>query len=224
MENGLFFLALLVALFAVYRLWLRRFAGPQAIVRGLLRHYHALEAAGLAEHECLFRILSRRSGWKHLPRPFLAELIKRLETKEDVFRFVSLAEGYRFDRKELPRIAASEEPERAMAEVARWLSDFGRRLQSANRLKEAEFVQKLALRLQPHQPFTNLSLAETYYKMDRPGDALPLFAAGLAALKELGGGSDRPDGLPPGEDRSALRASYEEMYDACLKATGQRRA
>lgn len=218
-ESGLFFLGLFLALFAVYRLMLRRFAGPQARVRGLLRHYHALEAAGLAEQECLLRILTRRSGWKNLPHVFLAELIKRLKTKEDVFRFVSLAEGYRYDRKHLPKVAASQDPEVAMREIARWLSDFGHRLQKQERLKEAEFVQKLAFRLQPHQPLVNLSLAETYYRMERYGDALPLFEAGLRAFKTPVDESVLPGGFEPGADPSAFKASYEEMYAACLKAT-----
>jgi tetratricopeptide (TPR) repeat protein len=218
MESGLFFLGLLVALFAAYRLVLRRIAGPQAIVRGLLRHYHALEAAGLTEQECLFRILTRRSGWRNLPHAFLAELIKRLRTKEDVFRFVSLVEGYRFDRKDLPRIAASEELERAMSEIARWLGDFGARLQNHNRLKEAEFVQKLAFQLQPEPYFTNLPLAETYYRMERYAEALPLFEKGLARLREP---ASSLDGLESDADRGLSDTNYEQMYAACLKAVGK---
>jgi tetratricopeptide (TPR) repeat protein len=220
MKSGLFLLGFLIVLFAVYRLVSRKLASAEGRVRDLLRRYHALAAAGLSEQESLFRILTRRSGWSKLPPDFNAELIKRLSTKEDVFRFVSLAEGYRYLRQ-LPAVAASKDLEVAMGEVARWLGDFGGELQRQHRLKQAEFVQKLALRLRPELPFTSLSLAETYYKMERYAEALPLFEAGLAAFKGLGGGSDLPDGLQPGGHRGALKASYEEMYAACLKATAK---
>lgn len=221
MESGLFLLGFSIVLFAVYRLVSRKLASPEARVRDLLRRYHALTAAGLSEQESLFRILTRRSRWSKLPPDFNAELIKRLSTKEDVFRFVSLAEGYRYLRQ-LSAVAASKDLQVAMGEVARWLGDFGGELQRQDRLKEAEFVQKLALRLQPELPFASLSLAETYYKMERYAEALPLFEAGLAAFKELRGGSSPPDRLAHGTDRSALKASYEKMYAACLEATAKR--
>jgi len=220
MESGLFLFGLLVTVFAIYRLVARRLTGPQATVRALLRHYHAFEGTGLPEQECLLRVLTHRSGWRNLPLVFLAEIVKRLKTKEDVFRFVSLAEGYRYDRKHLPAIAGKRDMEVAMRDVARWLGDFGNRLQKKNRLKEAEFVQKLALGLQPDQYFTKLPLATTYYRMERYSDAVPLFEQGLARLEKSAAGSALLDGLEPGADLNALRTSYEEMYAACLKAAG----
>ena len=108
----------------------------------------------------------------------------------------------------------------ALHEVARWLGDFGNRLQKKNRLKEAEFVQKLALGLQPDQYFTNLPLATTYYRMERYSDAVPLFEQGLARLEKSADVSALLDGLEPGADLNALRTGYEEMYAACLKAAG----
>jgi hypothetical protein len=222
MESGLFFIGLLIALFAVYRLVSRRLAGPQARVRGLLRHYHAFQAAGLPEQECLFRVLTQRSGWKNLPHVFLAELIKRLKTKEDVFRFISVAEGYRYDRRRLPETVKNESLEIAMHDIARWLGDFGSRLQKQNRLKEAEFMQRLALQLQPDQYFTNLPLAATYFRMERYADALPLFEKGLAGFKEPAGeAAVSLDGLTRDADADASRTSYEEMYAASLRATGR---
>ena len=47
-----------------------------------------------------------------------------------------------------------------MREVALWLGDFGNRMHKENRLKEAEFVQKLALGL-PQSAVQPTSLAAT---------------------------------------------------------------
>ena len=141
---------------------------------------------------------------------FIAEIVARLDSKENVFRFVALAEERRFNRKQLPAIAKNPDREAAMRAVALWLADFGCRLQKENSLKEAEFVQKLALGLQPDQPFTQLPLAATYYKMDRHADAAPLFKRGLAHAE------DPSDGAAPVQES---RAGYEEMYAACLKAS-----
>ena len=104
-----------------------------------------------------------------------------------------------------------------MRDVARLLGDFGSRLQKENRLKEAEFVQKLALGLQPDQYFTKLPLAATYYKMERYADAVPLFEDGLARLEKSEGNSPV---VEPGANLKELRAGYEEMYATCLKAAG----
>jgi tetratricopeptide (TPR) repeat protein len=217
MESGLFLIGLLIASFAIYQLVSRRLASPQATVRALLRHYHSFERAGFPEQECLFRVLTSRSGWKNLPLAFLAEIVARLRSKENVIRFVSLAEEYRFDRKDLRAIAKKEDMEAAMRDVAHWLGDFGNRLQKENRLKEAEFVQKLALGLQPDQYFTKLPLATTYYRMERYADAVPLFEDGLAHLEKSEGNSPVDD-RQPSVNLKELRAGYEEMYAACLKA------
>lgn len=220
MESGLFLIGLLIALFAIYRLAWRRLRSPQATVRGLLRHYYAFEKIGLPERECLFRVLSSRSGWRNLPLEFLAEVVARLRSKENVFRFVSLAEGYRFNRKQLPAITARRDMEAVMREVALWLADFGNRLQKKNSFKEAEFVQKLALGLQPDQYFTKLPMATTYYKMERYDAAAPLFEEGLAQLENSADGAAFLDRLEPGATLKDLRANYQEMYATCLKARG----
>jgi hypothetical protein len=151
MEGGLFLLGLLIVLFTLYRVVSRKLATPQATVRMLLRRYHAFERLGLREQDCLYRILTARKGWRNLPPAFIADLIARLKTKENVFRFITLAEEHRFNRKELPAIARNPDREKAMREIAMWLGEFGARLQAENRLKEAEFVQRLALGLQPDQ-------------------------------------------------------------------------
>lgn len=218
MERGLFLVGLLIALIAVYRMVWRQVRSPQTTVRGLLRRYHAFEKMGLPAPECLFRVLSHRIGWKHLPPKFLAEIVARLESKENVFRFVSLAEGYQFNRKQMRTIAAGKNMEVAMREVALWLVDFGSRLQRENSLKEAEFVQKLAVGLQPDQYFTKLPLAMTYYKMERHDQAAPLFEEGLAALQRSDDGAVFLDRVEPGASRKEVRATYQKMYAACLKA------
>jgi hypothetical protein len=224
MENGLFLIGLLIALFALYRLVSRRLASPAGIVRGLLRRYHGFERTGLPEQECLLKMLTSRSHWKNLPHGFLAEIVARLQSKENVIRFVSLAEGYGFDRKDFPVIAKKENLEAAMREVACLLGNFGDGLQKENRFKEAEFVQKLAFGLQPDQYFTELPLAVTYYKMERYADAVPLFKKGLVRLEKLANGANPMEkaSLPFDGSKSAanlkeLRGGYQEMYAACVK-------
>jgi len=223
MESGFFIIGLLITFIAIFRLVWRRLRGPQWTVRGLLRQYYVFAKLGIPETECLFRVLSRRSGWKNLPAKFLAELVGRLRSKEDVFRFVSLAEGYRFDRKQLPTIAAKPDMEAAMREVALWLADFGSRLQKQNCFKEAEFVQKLALGLQPDQYFTTLPMATTYYKLARHDEAALLFKQGLAQLENSDDGAAFLDCLETGANLEELRTTYQEMYATCLKAREDKR-
>lgn len=208
-----------IALFALflYRRVLPKFLGPRIIVRGLLRRYHLFERTGLPEKESLFKVLASRSGWRNLPSPFLVELIARLETKENVFRFVSLAEGYEYNRKELPGIARNADLDGAMRQIAAWLGDFGHKLHNENRLKEAEFVQKLALELLPDQSSTMLPLAATYYKMERFADAVPLFKKGLARIETSANGADSFDSSSA-NNPAASTSTYEEMYAECLKA------
>jgi tetratricopeptide (TPR) repeat protein len=229
MEGGLFLFGLLIVLFALYRLVARKLATPRATVRMLLRRYHAFERRGLPEQDGLYRVLTGRRGWRNLPSAFIAEIVARLGSKESVFRFVALAEEHRFNRKQLPAIANNPNRETAMREVALWLCDFGNRLQRENHLKEAEFVQKLALGLQPDQPFTQLPLAATYYKMARYDQAAPLFKEGLAQLaKSADGAGPRSetlaflDGIEPGATLKDPRAEYATMYATCLKLTGNR--
>jgi len=220
MESAWLLLVFLAVMFAAYRLATRRLAGPQTIVHDLLRHYHAFEGAGHSEQERLLRVLMQRRGWNKMPHPFLVEVVKRLRTKEDVFRFVSVVEGYQFDRKQLPAIARKPDPEAALREVAEWLTDFGGRMQRENRFKEAEFVQKLALALQPDRYTTRLPLAVTYYRMGRYAEAIPLFEQGLSQLKTS---ADRGASLTgPGENAKELTANYEEMYETSLKAAGNK--
>jgi len=220
MSSELFLVGLLIALFAVYRLAWRRLRSPQATVRGLLRSYHALARTGLPELESLLRVLSKRSGWRKLPSVFLAEIIARFGTKENVFRFVSLAENYRLNDTQLPAIAANRDMETAMREVALWLVDFGNRLHKEKSFKQAEFVQKLALNLQPDQYFTNLPLAATLLKMERYDEAAALFKDGLVQLENCADGAAFLDRLETGANLKELRANYEEMYATCLRARG----
>lgn len=215
MEGIIWFAGIFFFVLFLYRRVLPKFQGPEFIVRSLLRRYHLFERTGLPQDESLFRVLASRNGWRNLPSPFLVELIARLGTKENVFRFVSLAEGYQFNRKELPAIAKNPNLDEAMQAVVDWLGDFGSRLQNENRLKEAEFVQKLALELLPDHSSTTLPLAATYYKMERFSDALPLFKKGLARLDLSADGGDSASvwRIP---ETPAL--TYQEMYDECRKA------
>lgn len=226
MEGGLYFIGLMIVAIAVYRRVARRLATPQIIVRLLLRRYHAFQRMGLSEQEGLFRILTTRRGWRNLPERFLAEIVARLKSKEDVMRFISLAEGYRFNREHLPEIASNRDIDSAMQQVALWLVNFGHQLQKEDRLKQAEFVQKLALGLEPEGHFTKLGLATTYYKLARYADAVPLFEQGFASLENFADeviphdeqGLTVTDGLPPDATASDLKALHKPMYEACLNA------
>jgi len=195
-------------------------------VAALLRHYQTFAKTGLPEGECLFRIMAMRSGWKSLPHDYLRELVVRLGSKEDVIRFISLAEDYGYVKQRFPGIAQKGDLDRGMAEVACLLARLGYQLQQEGRLKEAEFVQKLALPLGPDRYFTNLPLAATYYETGRYGEARPLFERGLAHLEKFlrQGNASEPFSpaacLGPDADAGKLRASYLGKYDECLKAGG----
>ena len=185
MENWIFWLVVGLATIAVYRLLSRRVMTPKARVTGMLRRYRALERTGLSEQECLLQLLAIRRDWKRLPHRFLAELVSRLRSQEDVMRFVSVSEDYGYHRDHYPEIATRIDLEMAMAEVACLFARFGFQLQTEGRYREAEFVQKLALRLQPNQYFTTLPLAATYHETGRHDDALPLFRAGPRSIPGL---------------------------------------
>lgn len=216
MNLSIFLIALVVLTIVIFRLIWPRMRGPEAIVRGLLRLYHSYARTGLPPGECLFRILSNRQGWKKLPPKFLAEIVARLQSKEAVFRFVSLAEGCRFDRRELAAIAANRNLDAAMREICLWLVEFGRRLQSENSLKQAEFVQRLALAFEPERVFTQLPLAMTYSRMARHDEAAALFQDGLSRLEHCA--AVDLELLGKGASRDQLRARYQEAYESCLKA------
>lgn len=225
MENLMFWIVALFAAIITYRLLSRRAATPKARVTAMLRRYRALERTGLSEQECLLQLLATRRDWKGLPHRFLAELVSRFRSKEDVMRFVSVSEDYRYQRDQYPEIAAKIDLEAAMAEVACLFARFGFRLQTEGRYREAEFVQKLALRLQPNQYFTNLPLAATYHETGRHDDALPLFEQGLARFEDFENNSKTVERafspakcLGPDVDTRKLRNRYRKMYESCLKA------
>jgi tetratricopeptide (TPR) repeat protein len=226
MENWTFWIVVFFAAITLYRLISRRAMTPKARVTAMLRRYRALERTGLSEHESLFRLLATRADWKNLHPRFLAELVSRLSSKEDVMRFVSVSEDYRYHRDHYPGIAMKADLDSAMAEVACLFARFGFRLQEQGRYKEAEFIQTLALRLQPNQYFTNLPLAATYHETGRHADALPLLERGLAQCKDLENSIEPAESeLSPAKclgldvEISKLRNRYRKMHQACLKAS-----
>lgn len=227
MENPMFWLISLVAAIVIYRLLTRRAVTPKARVTAMLRRYRALEKTGLSERDCLLQILVTRKGWEKLSHRFLVAIVSRLSSKEDVMRFISLSEDYGYHRDRYPELAKRIDLETAIAEIACLFSRFGFRLYAQARYKEAEFVQKLAIGLQPDEYFTNLPLAATYHQTGRHADALPLFKHGLNRLQRLETETDpvhrelSPGNcLAPDEKPEKLWQSYREMYEACLKATG----
>lgn len=230
MEAFLIWFVVLFAGITTYRVLSRRAATPAARVAAMLRRYGAFARSGLAEADCLFRLLATRSGWKELPHGFLRELVARLASKEDVIRFIALAEDCGHVKQRFPVVARNADLNQAMAEVACLLASFGYRLQQEGRLKEAEFVQKLALPLGPDRYFTNLPLAATYCDTGRYADARPLFERGLPQLEKLVDGSDgNAQPFAPtaclGADADVVKlfAAYRGKYEACLRGAGSNR-
>jgi tetratricopeptide (TPR) repeat protein len=225
MENVMFWIVVVLATFTVYRLLSRRVATPKARVTAMLRRYRVLERTGLSEQECLLQLLATRKDWRGLPHRFLAEIVSRFRSKEDVMRFVSVSEDYGYHRDHYPELATRVDLEAAMAEVACLLARFGFQLQTEGRFREAEFVQKLALRLQPNQYFTNLPLAATYHETGRHDDALPLFKQGLDRFQDVENNINPAAPalspakcLGPDVEIRSLRNRYRKMYEACVKA------
>jgi tetratricopeptide (TPR) repeat protein len=226
MENMMFWFVVCLAAITLYRLLSRRASTPKARVTAMLRRYRALERSGLSEQECLLQLLATRADWNKLPHRFLAELVSRLRSKEDVMRFVSVSEDYGYPRGSYPEIARKIDLDAAMSEIACLFSHFGFRLQAEARYREAEFVQKLALQLQPDQYFTNLPLAATYHETGRHDEALPLFEQGLARFQDFENNAKAAEQalspvrcLGPDVEVGKLRNRYRKMYEACLKAT-----
>ena len=225
MDNPLFWLISLVAALVIYRFLSRRMVTPKTRVTAMLKRYHALERTGLSERDCLLQLLATRNDWQKFSHRFLIAIVSRLQSKEDVMRFISLSEDYGYQRDPYPELASRSDLDSAIAEIACLFSRFGFRLQSEGRYKEAEFVQKLALRLQPDEYFTNLPLAATYHETGRYADALPLFEHGFTRLESFGANiaSAKPifspaNCLAPDEDVDRLRQRYRNIYEACLKA------
>jgi len=225
MEYFAFWFVTVFAAIAVYRLLSRRLATPRARVSAMLRRYRALERTGLSEPECLLQLLATRSDWKSLSHRFLAELVSRLRSKEDIMRFISVSEDEGYQRKHYPDLAQQTNLDNAMSAIACLFARFGFRLQGENRYKEAEFVQKLALRLQPSQYFTTLPLAVTYHETGRHLDALPLFEEGLEKFEEFAklDRSGEPAFSPakclgPDVEIGQIRNRYRKLYEACRKA------
>src|SRR4029453_3774824 len=125
MENLMLWVVVLLAAITVYRLLSRRAVSPKARVAAMLRRYRALERTGLSEQECLLQLLATLRDWKSLPHRFLAELISRLSSKEDLMRFVFLSEDYKYHRDHYPEIATRVDLESTMAEVACLFARFG---------------------------------------------------------------------------------------------------
>ena len=226
MKSLMFWIVVFFAAITVYRLLSRRAVTPKARVAAMLRRYRALERTGLSEQESLLQLLATRRDWKGLSHRFLAELVSRLGSKEDVMRFVSVSEDYAYQRDHYPEIAAKIDLEAAMAEVACLFASFGFRLQAEGRYREAEFVQNLAIRLQPDQYFTNLPLAATYHETGRYDAALPLFKQGFARVEDFENKSKAVEPalspakcLGPDVEIKKLWNRYRKMYEACLKAT-----
>ena len=227
MDNPMFWLISLIAGIIIYRLLVRRQATPKARVTAMLRRYRALERTGLSERDCLLQLLVTRKGWEKLPHRFLVAIVSRLSSKEDVMRFISLSEDYGYHRDRYPELATKVDLDSAIADIACLFSRFGFQLHAQGRYKEAEFVQKLTLRLEPEAYFTTLPLAATFHQTGRYADALPLFKQGFSQLQRFKTETrsvkrrfSPANCLAPGDEPEKLWQKYREMYEACLKSTG----
>jgi len=223
MESIVFWLLIIFGALTIYRMAARRNPTPKARVTAMLRQYQALARCGLSESECMFRLMAARTGWKTLPHDFLSEIVARLGSKENVMRFISLAEDYGHVKERFPAIASDRTLHDGIEKVACLLARLGYQEQQQGRLKEAEFVQKIVLALTPDRYFTTLPLAATYFEADRYSEAKPLFKRGLRQFDKSS--SSDPGSQPlsfteclgPDVDGAKLHAAYIEMYEACLK-------
>ena len=214
MEIYTLLIVFLIGLIIIRRFMRQRSAGPEATVQTLLRRYDSFRKSGLSERQAQLRLLSERRGWNTLPEPFLKEIIGRLGSKEDLMRFVTLAEGYEFIGSGLPTAAEKEDVEAGIFDIACVLARFGNQLQEEGQLKQAEFVQRLTLRLQPNQYFTNLALAVTYFKLERYDEALnELLEEGVAnrIARYREAGLTLPIISPRGDGPDALRVASEAI-------------
>lgn len=189
----------------------------------MLRQYHGLARRGLSEAECMFRIMAGRPGWKTLPHAFLSETINRLESKENVMRFISLSEDYGHVKQRFPAIASEGTVQEGIEKTACLLARLGYREQQQGRLKEAEFVQKIVLALAPDSYFAHLPLAATYFEAGRFSEARPLFKRGLGQFEKSSRACagcqplSLTECLDEDVDGAKLHATYVDMYEACLK-------
>lgn len=221
MEGFTFWFLAFMAAVGIYRLFRKRAATPKARVTALLRRYGQLSRKGLSEEECLLNILATRSGWKALPHRFLREIVNRLRSKEDVFRFMSVSEDYRYPQERFPGIAGQVDLNLAMAQAAGLLVEFGRRLVEQERFKEAEFVEKLAVKLQPDYAFPYLALGETYVKSGQRDEAKNFLRRGLELLRADDRGEEinfSLDCLGLGDDVEKARMSFQALYESCRNA------
>ncbi len=219
-------IGIFILLVVIFVWFLRTFGSPKATANTLLKEYDAFERSGVSEQDRLFKLLATRGSWKDLPSPFLHELASRLGNKENVIQFVVLSERHQFDQLHYPRLAADDDPKNSMLGLAALLSSLGNTLQNQGKLGDAEFVQLLALRIQPSQHFTMLPLAVTYYRMGRYSDAVPLFEHGLSLLEEFEKKTEWMEQLSMPADLFGSKADIEElgvayrnMYDVCVKAS-----
>jgi hypothetical protein len=227
MDNPMFWVISLIAGIIIYRLLARRQLTPKARVTAMLRRYGALKRAGFSERDSLLQLLVTRKGWEKLSHRFLVAIVSRLQSKEDVMRFITLSEDHGYHRDRYPGLATRVDLDKSIAEIACLFSRFGFRLHAQGRYKEAEFVQKLTLRLHPDAYFTTLPLAATYHETGRYADALPLFTQGFSELQRFQTGIDSvkqgfspADCLAPDQEPEKLWQKYREMYDACRKSAG----
>ncbi|NIO06460.1 MAG: hypothetical protein GTO40_00165, partial [Deltaproteobacteria bacterium] len=225
MDHWLFWPVFFLAGLVIYRKLARWRSTPKTRVNALLRRYRALERRGLPQRDCLLQLLMTSKGWNKLPHRFLAEIVSRFSTLEDTVRFMSISEDYGYVRDHYTSLAGQPDLEAAMREIAVLFARFGLKLQEEGRYKEAAFVQKLALLLQPGQYFTKLPLAVSYYEMEQFDDALPLFEGGLAPVS----GDVEPSQTPEHEtvaknplwtdaEMRKYRNRCKKLYAACLKA------
>ena len=223
MDSMLFWLVFIFGALTIYRMLARRVTTPKARVTAMLRQYQALARSGLSEPECMFRLMAGRPSWNALPHGFLSEIVARLGSKENLMRFISLAEDYGHVKERFPTIASEYAVHDGIEKVACLLARLGYQEQQQGRLKEAEFVQKIALALAPDCYFTKLPLAATFFEAGRENEAKPLFKQGLAQLE---GTSCADSGSQPSSlteclgseiDGAKLHAAYIDMYESCLK-------
>ena len=165
-------------------LFLHKFGGRGATRDSMHSKYEMLLEEGLPERECLFRLLSTRTGWKKLPQGFLQELSGRLGDWERIADFIHLSERAGLERDQYSRIAQNDpdmqDPNIAMPAVALALTrDYRLSRNSSTSQRETETALRLALLIAPDDGCVALRLAVYHYLMEHYTEAIPLFERGL---------------------------------------------
>lgn len=194
-------------------------AGKKArsTTKDLRKQYKRLGKKGVPDWQRPFALFATRSGWQHLPKPFLLELASRLMDQDKVVEFILFAEKHGLESTQLSDIAKGDVVEAAMRNLAAFLIDFSEEL-SPDEVKDA---LSLAVMVDPENPMAIYDLAIEHYVAERFGAAVTLLEQVMQLCDQLDTGVSMGGGQPNTREMF-LRA--RGMYDDCMDRLGHQPA